>query len=59
MKICPAQNVGNVLISAANSMFDPLEVNSEGFLAGVFHPWVRWDGPESGFESSPGGAGGV
>ena len=33
-------------------------VNSEGFLAEVFHPWVRWEGPGSGFEnSSAGGAG--
>ena len=29
-------------------------------LAEVFHPWVRWEGPGSGFEnSSGGGAGGV
>ena len=34
-------------------------VNSEGFLAEVFHPWVRWEGPESRFESSPGGASGI
>ena len=35
-------------------------VNSEGFLAEVFHPWVRWEGPGSGFEnSSGGGAGGA
>ena len=27
-------------------------------LAEVFHPWVHWDGPGSGFESSSGGAGG-
>ena len=27
-------------------------VNSEGFLAEVFHPWVRWEGPGSGFENS-------
>ena len=34
-------------------------VNSEGFLAEVFHPWVRWEGPGSGFENSSGaGAGG-
>ena len=33
-------------------------VNSEGFLAEVFHPWVRWEGPGSGFENSS-GAGGV
>ena len=32
-------------------------VNSEGFLAEVFHPWVRWEGPGSGFESSSGAAG--
>ena len=30
-------------------------VNSEGFLAEVFHPWVRWEGPGSGFENSSGG----
>ena len=41
------------------------QVNSEGFLAEVFHPWVRWEGPGSGFENSSGagaaggGAGGV
>ena len=35
-------------------------VNSEGFLAEVFHPWVRWEGPGSGFENSSGaGAGGA
>ena len=35
-------------------------INSEGFLAEVFHPWVRWEGPGSGFQSSSGGgAGGV
>ena len=34
-----------------------LMVNSEGFLAEVFHPWVRWEGPGSGFENSSGGAG--
>ena len=28
-------------------------------LAEVFHPWVRWEGPGSGFENSSGGAGGV
>ena len=33
-------------------------VNSEGFPAEVFHPWVRWEGPGSGFENSS-GAGGV
>ena len=31
------------------------QVNSEGFLAEVFHPWVRWEGPGSGFENSSGG----
>ena len=35
-----------------------VKVNSEGFLAEVFHPWVRWEGPGSGFENSSGGAGG-
>ena len=34
------------------------QINSEGFLAEVFHPWVRWEGPGSGFENSS-GAGGV
>ena len=38
-------------------------INSEGFLAEIFHPWVRWEGPGSGFENSSGagagGAGGV
>ena len=29
-------------------------INSEGFLAEVFHPWVRWEGPGSGFENSSG-----
>jgi len=33
-------------------------INSEGFLAEVFHSWVRWEGPGSGFENSSGGAGG-
>ena len=28
--------------------------HSEGFLAEVFHPWVRWEGPGSGFENSSG-----
>ena len=38
----------------------PVKINSEGFLAEVFHPWVRWEGPGSGFEnSSGGGAGGA
>ena len=32
-------------------------VNSEGFLAEVFHPWVRWEGPGSGFENSSGAGG--
>ena len=32
-------------------------VNSEGFLAEVFHPWVRLEGPGFGFENSSGGAG--
>ena len=27
-------------------------------LAEVFHPWVRWEGPGSGFENSSGAAGG-
>ena len=35
------------------------KVNSEGFLAEVFHPWVRWEGPGSGFENSSGAAAGV
>ena len=26
-------------------------------LAEVFHPWVRWEGPGSGFENSSGAAG--
>ena len=26
-------------------------------LAEVFHPWVRWEGPGSGFESSSGAGG--
>ena len=34
-----------------------MQVNSEGFLAEVFHPWVRWEGPGSGFENSSGGGG--
>ena len=34
-------------------------VNSEGFLAEVFHPWVRWKGPGSGFENSSGAGAGV
>ena len=43
-------------------MVQPLQlpsilVNSEGFLAEVFHPWVRWEGPGSGFENSSGAAG--
>ena len=33
-------------------------INSEGFLAEVFHPWVRWEGPGSGFENSSGGGAG-
>ena len=33
-------------------------INSEGFLAEVFHPWVCWEGPGSGFENSS-GAGGI
>ena len=32
-----------------------LIINREGFLAEVFHPWVHWEGPGSGFESSSGG----
>ena len=32
------------------------KINSEGFLAEVFHPWVRWEGPGSGFENSSGPA---
>ena len=36
------------------------QINSEGFLAEVFHPWVRWEGPGSRFENSSGaGAGAV
>ena len=26
-------------------------------LAEVFHPWVRWEGPGSGFENSSGAGG--
>ena len=33
-------------------------VNREGFLAEVFHPWARWEGPGSGFENSSGGGAG-
>ena len=36
---------------------NPIMVNSEGFLAEVFHPWVRWEGPGSGFENSSGAGG--
>ena len=32
-------------------------INAEGVRAEVFHPWVRWEGPGSGFENSSGGAG--
>ena len=28
-------------------------INSEGFLAEVFHPWVRWEGPGSGLKVRP------
>ena len=28
-----------------------MTVNGEGFLAEAFHPWVRWEGLGSGFES--------
>ena len=31
-------------------------INGEGFLAEVFHPWVRWEGPGSGLESTSAGA---
>ena len=31
----------------------------KGFLAEVFHPWVRWEGPGSGFENSSGVGGGA
>ena len=34
-------------------------INSKGFLAEVFHPWVRWEGPGSGFENSSGGGAGA
>ena len=34
-------------------------VNSEGFLAEVFHHSVRWEGPGSGFENSSGGGAGA
>jgi len=36
-----------------------LIINSKGFLAEVFHPWVRWEGPGSGFENSSGAGGAV
>ena len=38
----------------------PSEVKSTArvSLAEVFHPWVRWEGPGSGFESSPAAASG-
>ena len=32
-------------------------INSEGFLAEVFNPWVRWEGPGAGFENSSGAGG--
>ena len=35
------------------------DVNGEGFLAEVFHPWVRWEGPGSGFENSSGAGAGA
>ena len=43
--------------------FLPLSMSSRLFemstarvsLAEVFHPWVRWEGPGSGFENSSGG----
>ena len=35
------------------------QINSKGFLAEVFHPWVRWEGPGSGFENSSGGGAGA
>jgi len=40
-----------------NSCIAVLCVHSEGFLAEVFHPWVRWEGPGSGVENSSGGGG--
>ena len=45
---------------SVNVLNEDAHVNSEGFLAEVFHPWVRWEGPGSGFENSSGagGAGG-
>ena len=40
-----------------HELFFPPCVNSKGFLAKVLHPWVRWEGPGSGFENSSGGGG--
>ena len=39
------------LFVAVQTGLGPLLLNSEGFLAEVFHPWVRWEGPGSGCES--------
>ena len=50
---------GPELWLATNWQTEKQDINSEGFLAEVFHPWVRWEGPGSGFENSSGGAGGV
>ena len=47
------------LLDFLDPKFPDFQVNSEGFLAEVFHPWVRWEGPGSGFENSSGGAGGA
>ena len=79
IKISSAQNVGKVQISRNKNIRASIGaisgnffhgrkkckqiINSEVFLAEVFHPWVRWEGPGSGFENSSGagagGAGGV
>ena len=47
------------MIMTRNNMAWHAKINSEGFLAEIFHPWVHWEGPGSGFENSSSGAGGV
>ena len=47
------------LLNSSQALFGELWSTARVFLAEVFHPWVRWEGPGSGFENSSGAAGGV
>ena len=53
--MCGQNSLSNYYIEFLEIVMSTARVS----LAEVFHPWVRWEGPGSGFESSSGAGAGA